>query len=176
MAAARLDEASYYDLMSVNSQADFDELQRAFHHFALAYHPDRHVGDVDVLQDAARRVFQRGVEAYTVLRNSDARALYDQCLAQGRLRLSPTEMERVSRPPPAPQPEAPQRRSAKPLVDAMTTDDGREVAERVERLLAKGRYTDAYQQLGILELIEPENPTLVKHMREVRALLKNRVR
>jgi len=174
LAWSRLDEASYYDLLRVGPSTERAELQQAFHRFALAYHPDRHVDEDDALREKARAIFQRGAEAYTVLRDPRSATLYRQALAQGRRRLSPEDMQQLSRPesvaPPPPRP----RHSAFPLVAAMQTDDGSEVAERIERLMAEGRTQEAYQQLGLLELIEPDNPEVSRRMEALARALKRK--
>ncbi len=173
LAWSRLDEASYYDLLSIDRGADRAALQRAFHRFALAYHPDRHVELDDAMRDKARAMFQRGVEAYTVLRNERYASHYAERFAKGALRLTPEDMARLAHPPSIPPP-ARKPNSIFPFVDAMRTSDGAEVAERVERLLAEGRTQQAYQQLGLLELIEPDNAEVVRRMDAVGRALKRK--
>lgn len=173
LAWTKLEEASYYDLLRVGPGAPRSELQQAFHRFALAYHPDRHVDEDDELREKARAIFQRGSEAYTVLRDPRASALYQQSLKQGRLRLSIDEMQQLSRPTPSAPPARP-RNSAFPFVAAMRTGEGAEVAERFEHLLAEGRTQAAYQQLGLLELIEPDNPEVTRRMEALARALKRR--
>lgn len=173
LAWSKLEEASYYDLLRVGPGAERTELQQAFHRFALAYHPDRHVEEDDELREKARAIFQRGAEAYSVLRDQRAATLYQQGLLQGRRRLSPEDMQQLSRPPTEPPPPRP-RHSAFPLVAAMRTDDGAEVADRVERLMAEGRTQEAYQQLGMLELIEPDNPEVTRRMEALARALKRK--
>lgn len=61
----------YYALLQVNPTCDSKILEKAYHHFAHIYHPD-HSDTADVDQ------FQRVIEAYKVLRNSESRARYDK--------------------------------------------------------------------------------------------------
>jgi DnaJ-class molecular chaperone len=171
MAFSRLDQATYYQLLSVEPTVDRPTLQRAFHRFALAYHPDRHVEEEDSIRDACRKVFQRGVEAYSALRDPKVRPLYDRCVAEGRNRLSPAELELIGRRGPAPAPRKP-RPVEVSFVDSMKTEDGREVAQRVERMMAEKRLTDAYQQIGLLETIEPGNPAVKERAQQLSAALK----
>lgn len=84
MAAAQLDRASYYELLSVPRGATRQQLQQAFHRFALAYHPDRHIDEAPEVREAAKKIFERGVEAYSVLRDPKAAKVYDDLLNQGR--------------------------------------------------------------------------------------------
>jgi curved DNA-binding protein CbpA len=82
-----LDETNYYELLGVLEIADELAIRQAFHEFALAFHPDGHLDRGPEILATARRVFQRGVEAYRVLANPELRARYDLELAKGRLRL-----------------------------------------------------------------------------------------
>jgi curved DNA-binding protein CbpA len=83
-----LDETNYYELLGVLEIADELAIRQAFHEFALAFHPDGHLDRGPEILATARRVFQRGVEAYRVLANPELRARYDLELAKGRLRLA----------------------------------------------------------------------------------------
>lgn len=42
----------------------------------------------------------------------------------------------------------------------MRTPEGREVAQRIARLVAQRRYRDAYLQMGMLESVEGDNPAV----------------
>jgi DnaJ-class molecular chaperone len=171
LAWSRLEEANYYELLSVEPGVDRSGLQRAFHRFANAYHPDRHVDEDEDLREKARLVFQRGVEAYSVLRDPRMAAAYDKALASGARRLSPEQLEQLSRPEPAPA----RPKAAPPgFVGQMKTPDGREVADRVERLFSEGRYADAYQQLGLLEQVEPDNEAVRTRLAQLSRMVKAR--
>jgi DnaJ family protein C protein 11 len=172
-AVTKIDQASYYDLLSVRPGVDSKALQAAFHRLALVYHPDRHVDDDPEVREAARRVFQRGVEAYTVLRDAQARALYDRVLAKGQRRLRPAELEKVINPPPEAPPVS---RKPRTFSEMMTTPDGCEIAERVERFEAEGRLTEALTQLGMLEQVEPDNAAVSERARKIALLVKRRSR
>lgn len=168
MAAAQLDRASYYELLSVPRGATRQQLQQAFHRFALAYHPDRHIDEAPEVREAAKKIFERGVEAYSVLRDPKAAKVYDDLLNQGGRRLGAEHFEslsRRSRPQDEAQPAgtpAPSQRKAppKPLAAHMRTPEGREVAQRIARLVAQRRYRDAYLQMGMLESVEGDNPAV----------------
>lgn len=177
VAAAQLDRASYYDLLMVQPGSDRATLQKGFHRFALAFHPDQHRGEDDEVQLAAKQVFERGVEAYTVLRDPDFAKYYDERLASGVRRLTAEDFDRLARrnhAVPASQPR-PKRQPPTPenaFVDAMRTADGRAVAERVERLIREQRYREAYLQMGLLETVEPENPAVRERADRIAAYLK----
>jgi DnaJ-class molecular chaperone len=183
VAAAQLDRASYYDILRVPRGVDRATLQKAWHRFALAYHPDRHVDDEPEIRSAATKVYERGVEAYTVLRDEKAAAAYDQALSLGHNRLPPSEFERLSRearkPPPAPTRSSRSRRpppSELTFVDQMQTAEGREIAARVEKLVQQQRYQDAYVQIGLLETVEPGNPAVRVRADKIGRFLKRRPR
>lgn len=156
IAAAQLDRVTYYELLNVAPDAERQALQQAFHRFALVYHPDRHVDATDGLREIATRIFERGVEAYGVLRDPTSREAYEKAILAGDKRLSPREMERITRSKAAQGTIAPPPRR-KGFVDSMVSSEGREVAERIERLMADGRYAQAYQQISLLQNLEPGN-------------------
>jgi curved DNA-binding protein CbpA len=166
-AAAQLDHASYYDMLRVSPGADRSTLQQAWHRFALAYHPDRFVDAEPEVRAAATKVYERGVEAYTVLRDPNAAAAYDRALAQGNLRLPTSEFERLARQnrlrhakPPNHPPTKHRMAADVRFANHATTTAGREVAERIDMLIEQHRYHDAYLQAGLLETVEPNNPSI----------------
>jgi DnaJ-class molecular chaperone len=177
VAVAQLDRASYYDLLMVERGCDRAALQKGFHRFALAFHPDRHLGEDDEVRVAAKQVFERGVEAYTVLRDPDFARYYDEQLANGAKRLTAEDFDRFARKnrvrqPPA---RAPSRMPPTPenaFVDAMKTEDGRDVAVRIEQLIKEQRYREAYLQMGLLETVEPNNPAVRLRADKIAAYLK----
>lgn len=85
--AELIDDATYYEVLGILDLADAGAIKAAFHEFALAFHPDQHLGGTDEQRGAARYVFQRGAEAYRVLSDPELRAKYDLALASGHLRL-----------------------------------------------------------------------------------------
>jgi curved DNA-binding protein CbpA len=89
---AALDNSSYYEILGVEELADERAIRASYHRFALAFHPDCHVGaDAESLASALR-IFQRGTEAYRVLTHPDLRLRYDMALARGRRRLLSSEL------------------------------------------------------------------------------------
>ena len=63
----------FYDLLSVNRDADAAALKRAYRNLAMKYHPDRNPDD-----KAAERKFKDVSEAYDVLKDDQKRAAYDR--------------------------------------------------------------------------------------------------
>lgn len=177
VAAAQLDRASYYDLLMVEPGVDRAALQKGFHRFALAFHPDQHRGEEEEVREAAKRVFERGVEAYTVLRDPEIARFYDERLAQGAKRLEAEDFDRFARRARPPQPaERPKpKRPPSPedaFVEAMKTAEGKTVARRIERLIKEQRYREAYLQIGLLETVEPSNEAVRKRADRIAAYLK----
>jgi hypothetical protein len=74
----------------------------------------------------------------------------------------------------APVPTAEPRR--KPLnemtwVDEMRSADGREVAQRIDKMMREGRFQPALQQMSLLESLEPGNPAVATRMNMLRRRL-----
>lgn len=197
----RLPRLSYYQILSLpHRYATSAEVKRAFHEFALNFHPDLFMDATEPARIAAKESFKRAVEAYEVLRDATMQRRYvENYLKKGTLRLPPAEFSRRSIPPPpdpiaaprkgsAPPPAAlrpqplpgmpnmsrtqtapsgalpspPAPRSSQPMrprtwVDDVETDDGKEIAERVERMVQEGRWQDALQHISLLETLEPQN-------------------
>ncbi len=63
----------YYEILSVEKNADGDTIKKAYRKLAMQYHPDRNPGD-----KAAEEKFKEAAEAYDVLSNPDKKARYDQ--------------------------------------------------------------------------------------------------
>jgi DnaJ-class molecular chaperone len=82
----RLDLLDYYTLLQIEQDATADEVQKAWHTFALKFHPDRHVGGSEPKIRRAAMIFRRGAEAVRVLLDSESRKRYDHQLATGKLR------------------------------------------------------------------------------------------
>lgn len=63
----------YYEVLSVERNADADSLKKAFRKLAMEHHPDRNPGD-----HAAEEKFKEASEAYEVLGDPDKRARFDR--------------------------------------------------------------------------------------------------
>ncbi|HED53011.1 MAG TPA: molecular chaperone DnaJ [Phycisphaerales bacterium] len=63
----------YYEVLSVERNADGDEIKRAYRRLAMKYHPDRNPGDPE-----AEAAFKECAEAYEVLSDENKRKIYDQ--------------------------------------------------------------------------------------------------
>src|SRR3954462_274163 len=151
---ALLDQASYYEVLGLLEIADAGAIRKAFHEFAVAFHPDAFPTADDETADALRRVFQRGAEAYRVLSHPDSRADYDLALAKGQLRLDTT----LAPPPLA-------RHSDIRSLDKLWRSPGpRAYAKRAEELISHGDLTSAKRELQMALREDGDNPDLAERL------------
>lgn len=94
-----LDKLDYYTLLRIEDTANADDVQRAFHDFAMRYHPDRYAGSEAEKRGRAAAIYRRGAEAYRVLTDMEQRRRYDEGLRKGTLRYEEPTPGTV-RPPP----------------------------------------------------------------------------
>ena len=66
-------QRDYYEILSVERNADGEEIKRAYRRLAMKYHPDRNPGDPE-----AEAKFKEAAEAYEVLSDPARRQRYDQ--------------------------------------------------------------------------------------------------
>ena len=71
-------ETSYYEILGVNENASSFELRKAFCKLSIELHPDTTSLEID----DAKSKFQRVVEAYENLNNSNLRKIYDEKLKE----------------------------------------------------------------------------------------------
>ena len=67
-------ETSYYKILGVNENASNHELRKAFCKLSIELHPDTTSLEIDV----AKSKFQKVLEAYENLNNSNLRKIYDE--------------------------------------------------------------------------------------------------
>src|SRR5476651_2507651 len=63
----------YYEVLSVEKNADGETIKKAYRKLAMQYHPDRNAGD-----EQAAVMFKEATEAYEVLSDGDNRQRYDR--------------------------------------------------------------------------------------------------
>jgi curved DNA-binding protein CbpA len=151
---ALIDQSSYYEVLGLLEIADAGAIRKAFHEFAVAFHPDAFPDADEETADALRRVFQRGAEAYRVLSRADSRADYDLALAKGQLRLDST----VGPPPLA-------RTSDIRSLDELCRSPGaRRYAKRAEELISSGNLPAAKRELQMALREDGDNPELAERL------------
>ena len=72
------EETSYYKILGVNENASNFELRKAFCKLSIELHPDTTSLEIDV----AKSKFQKVLEAYENLNNSNLRKIYDDKLKE----------------------------------------------------------------------------------------------
>jgi curved DNA-binding protein CbpA len=151
---ALIDQSSYYEVLGLLEIADASAIRKAFHEFAVAFHPDAFPEADDETADALRRVFQRGAEAYRVLSRPESRADYDLALAKGQLRLDASIA-----PPPL------QRHSDIRSLDELCRSPGaRLYAKRAEELISSGDLTGAKRELQMALREDGDNADLAERL------------
>ena len=71
-------EISYYKILGVNENASNHELRKAFCRLSIELHPDT----TSLEKDVAKNKFQKVLEAYENLNNSNLRKIYDDKLKE----------------------------------------------------------------------------------------------
>ena len=72
------EEAYYYEILGVNENASNHELRKAFCKLSIELHPDT----TSLEKDVAKSKFQKVLEAYENLNNSNLRKIYDEKLKE----------------------------------------------------------------------------------------------
>jgi curved DNA-binding protein CbpA len=156
-----LDEATYYEILGVLEIADAPAIRTAFHEFSLAFHPDAQPASDTEARALARRVFERGVEAYQTLSVPERRARYDLALARGELRL---DAGPSGRPPDG-------ETFARSLEDVCRSPGAKLYAKRAEDFITQGDLKAASHELfRALRAEEGENPELAERIAALTAL------
>jgi molecular chaperone DnaJ len=63
----------YYEILSIERNADNEQIKKAYRKLALQFHPDKNDGSKE-----AEEKFKEATEAYEILRDPDKRAAYDR--------------------------------------------------------------------------------------------------
>jgi tetratricopeptide (TPR) repeat protein len=76
----RFESASLYEILSIKTDADINEIQVAYHDLAKQFHPDRFQSDnvPDSIRNGVEQVFAHINQAYMTLKDPDLRAGYDE--------------------------------------------------------------------------------------------------
>lgn len=155
-----LNTKSYYELLGVIQSAQSTEIQSAFHSFSRLYHPDAHRGQPDRVRDKARTIFERGAEAYGVLRMAKRRSDYDLTLARGRLRLGEVGED------------APKPSGQKSLEDVCRSPGAKMLARQATRAISDGKLREAMELTRRALWAEGKNPELHERLRALEDFVK----
>ena len=76
----RFESASLYQILSIKTDADINEIQVAYHDLAKQFHPDRFQSEnvPDSIRSCVEQVFTHINKAYMTLKDPDLRAGYDR--------------------------------------------------------------------------------------------------
>lgn len=164
---ATLDAVDYFTLLHLPTPAADAappgevEVRRAFHSFALAFHPDRYRGAPPDVREATNRVFARGAEAYRVLLDPLLARHYARQLADGAdgaLRASNEEIALSA-------PRGSGAGESVLVADLVRSAAARPFAARADELIAAGDLRQARLQLQLAILKDPQNARLEERMR-----------
>ena len=140
---------NYYEILRIYPGAGDAEIKRAFHAFALRFHPDQLVEEGEEVASAAAELFKRGVEAYNILIKRELRERYDAGLHKGKLRMDADARPSVPPPPPM-----------RTLEMIAKTPGAKKFAAKADRLLSIGKLEEARVQLTNAFQQEPMNAEL----------------
>lgn len=155
-----LREKSYYEILGVSDAASAAEIQAAFHEFSRRFHPDAHRGQPESFRDKSRAIFERGAEAYGVLRAPRRRSDYDLTLARGRVRLDDPDNEAV-RPT-----------AQKSLEDLCLTKGAKLLARQATRAISEGKVREARDLTRRALWAEGKNSELTERLQALEELVK----
>lgn len=144
----KLDQADYYSILELTSEASKSELEQRFHQRSLLLHPDRHrVLKVPYPQvyDKVNELYKRLLEAYRVLSDPKKRLLYDMMRTRGILRWQ----EQIAR-------------ELTQAVSQSSTEQGRRALMEAERLRSLGQWRDAWACVQHALSLEPTSASLLE--------------
>jgi curved DNA-binding protein CbpA len=163
----RLDQLDYYTLLGLEPGADDAAMKKAFHAFALRYHPDRFVDAPEEKKARAAQIYRRGAEGYRVLCDREKRKAYDAALHEGKLRLSLSERpQRPSRPG------VPAAGGSTPAGAPEIAAKARPFVEKADQAIRAGQWQQAMVNLQVALRHDPQNPLLRQKYRDVQQKLR----
>jgi curved DNA-binding protein CbpA len=156
--ARLLDELDYYQLLEIPRDASASQVRRAYHDTSRKWHPDVNRHLAPEMREAAEQIAKRVAEAYSVLRDTRRRRVYDQRMgASGTpLRMALAEAEAQA-----------DRSAVEERVG--TTPNGRRFFLLATTALQQGDLASAARNLQTALTFEPSNPVFRARLDEVRA-------
>jgi curved DNA-binding protein CbpA len=150
--AAVIDSIDYLSMLKLPrtpaGPSDAD-VRKAYRVFARSFHPDQYRNAPEDVRAAAAKVFSAGADAYHVLSDPMRRMRYMKSLAEGVVRPPLEDLDKVTRDE--------QRAAAQPCAALARTQQGKQHAERADKMIALGEL--AYAKAALEEAIkrEPDN-------------------
>ena len=152
----------YYTLLGIIRTATSDQIRSAFHRFAREHHPDNFLGAPPEEGDRHTEIYQLGSEAYEVLLDPLRRKIYDEGLAQGRVRYTPDRAEET-------------RRTLRPPGGVvLNSSKARVFFSRAHKAIKAEDWPQAKLNLQIALQSEPNNEDLKGKLQEVLERMKSR--
>jgi DnaJ-class molecular chaperone len=148
-----LESMDYYALLGTPTNVDADVLQARYHVFCSNFHPDAHRRRSDEDRAAVRAIYQRGSEAYRILRDPTQRERYNAGLARGEHRLAERDAQDDNRQ--ASVSMRPQR-----LEDTIRNPSAKAFARKAEEHWGRGELKQAKLTLKMAMSMEPGNLAL----------------
>jgi curved DNA-binding protein CbpA len=164
--AAAIDAVDYLAILQLPEDGAFDddELRKAFHGFARAFHPDRWRDAGDDVRAGANAVYCRGGEGYKVLQDPLLRKRYLRLRASGKLRMPPEEIAQSARGDASAAPAS--------IESIARSPQSIPFARRADELLAQGNPRQAKLQVQLALAKEPGNARLEERLTDLEELVK----
>ncbi len=158
---AKAPTQSYFQILGVKDGAPHHLLVKAFDHLSMRYHPDRYNqyrGERwgEALHEKVNMLYKLFTEAYGVVSDRNLRALYEEAMARGELRLDPEAVNRADKGP-------------RPLHELAEGPKARRFLKLAQTELAKGNKAGALQNLNFALSMEPQNVAIQKKIDEFQA-------
>ncbi|RAL22744.1 hypothetical protein DL240_07545 [Lujinxingia litoralis] len=153
------DKQSYFQLLGLNNGAPHHRIVKAFDVLSLRFHPDRYeqyTGERwgKALYDQVNTFYKLLTEAYAAISDRRLRAIYEDALQQGQLRLDPEATNMAERGP-------------RTLDELARGPQARRFLKLAQRDLAIGNPAAALQNLQFALSMEPDNSAIEQKIAEL---------
>ncbi len=160
--AQAIDQMDYYQILKVEQSATGGEIKRAYYRESRAFHPDKYYHlDNEELKANIHRIYKRITEAYTVLRDPEARAKYTADI-------NGPEREKKLRYTEASEAELKKQKEEQ----TGKTPQARQCYREAVLAMQQKRWEVAERQLNTALMYEPDNELFKSKLAEVRKNIK----
>ncbi len=160
--AQSIDSMDYFQILKIEQTATVGEIRQAYYMVSRGFHPDKFYQlDNTELKDNVHKIYKRVTEAYTVLKDDEARAKYtaDITSSERETKLRYTEAS-----------EAEQKKAKEEEIGK--TPQVRQCYREAMMAMKQKRWEAAERQLNTALMYEPDNEIFKAKMDEVRKNLK----